>query len=350
MDELIPFGVSNAGYDGFPLYRQPRVHFAAGVPMLLPMQFPSMSHCDERVRLAIAETDGVQELSPKTKKWLHYGYKGFRAYLAATGVEGDWISGDLRRQCRLLDQWVRTLRSAGKKRATVSNYWRSNRNLFRRIASEDGLVNPFTYLPTPHPGNGRLQCLTPTDAAQVLAFASNDGRMSPLLRRRNAAIVGMMLLAGLRKSELLGVLVSDVDFVQKQVHVRAGKGRFGGKPRIVPMNEQLLTLCDAYQSARGRSTAAPTTHFFVANRATKALGETSLVRMFRRLSRETGIHVSPHVLRHTFCTLLSRAGVPDRLAREAMGHADLRILQRYQHIYPGELANAMERLRLDPLD
>jgi site-specific recombinase XerD len=57
--------------------------------------------------------------------------------------------------------------------------------------------------------------------------------------------------------------------------------------------------------------------------------------------------VSPHVLRHTFCTLLSRAGVPDRLAKEAMGHADLRILQRYQHVYPGELAGAMEKLRIE---
>ena len=53
------------------------------------------------------------------------------------------------------------------------------------------------------------------------------------------------------------------------------------------------------------------------------------------------------MLRHTFCTLVSRAGIPDRLAREAMGHADFKTLQRYQHVYEGELAVEMAKLTLD---
>jgi site-specific recombinase XerD len=333
--------------DGFPLFQQRRIRYGANVQVLQPMQFPSLSHCDARVRLAVEDTDGIQELSPATRKWLHYGYSGFRAFLVANDIVEEWISGDLRRQAQVLDAWVRGLRGSGKKRASVSAYWRAVRNLFRRIAREDGLVNPFEVLPSPHPGTARLRCLTPVDAAQVLAFVQNDGRRSPLLRKRNAAIVGTMLLAGLRKSELLRVRVSDVDFTTRQVQVREGKGRFGGKPRVIPMNAQLLDVAATYAAERARCAAAANEYFFVANRAAKALGETSLVRLFRQVSRDTGIQVSPHVLRHTFCTLLSRAGVPDRLAKEAMGHADLRILQRYQHVYPGELAGAMEKLRIE---
>lgn len=346
MSDVLPI-TSGVVVDGFPLFQQPRVRYGANIQILQPMQFPSLSHCDARVRRAVEETDGIQELSPTTRKWLHYGYSVFRRFLMTNHVVEQWVGGDLRQQAQVLDTWVRWLRTEGKKRSSVSSYWRAVRSLFRRIACEDGLVNPFEILPSPHPGTARLRCLTPTDAAQVLAFAQNDGRKSPLLRKRNAAVVGMMLLAGLRKSELLQVRVSDVDFTTRQVQVRAGKGRFGGKPRVVPMNAQLLDLATTYAAERALSRAAATQSFFVANRAANVLGATSLVRLFREISRDTGIHVSPHVLRHTFCTLLSKVGVPDRLAKEAMGHADLRILQRYQHVYPGELANAMERLRLD---
>ena len=72
----------------------------------------------------------------------------------------------------------------------------------------------------------------------------------------------------------------------------------------------------------------------------------TLRRIFERMSTKTGIHVSAHMLRHTFCTLLSLFGVPDRLAREAMGHADAKTLHRYQHVYDGEVAAAMERVAL----
>jgi site-specific recombinase XerD len=254
-------------------------------------------------------------------------------------------------QVRILDAWVSAMRDEGKARSTVNTRWRAMRAVFKRIAEQDGVINPFLFIRAPHPGDARLECLTPDAAAQVVLFALNEPARPTFVRTRNAALLGVMLLAGLRKRETLSLRIADVDMREEQITVRAGKGRHGGKPRTVPITDQLLSLCSAYISAREEhdkaAESAGVIAFFVGTRGTRALSDTTLKRVFARISRATGIHVSPHMLRHTFCTLLSRSGVPDRLAREAMGHADLRMLQRYQHVYPGELATEMRKLHLD---
>jgi integrase/recombinase XerC len=245
-----------------------------------------------------------------------------------------------------LESFIADLRQRDIARATITSYWRALRAILEVIRQEDGVANPFLFLRTPRPGQARLKCLTPEAAERVLTFVQNEATVRPTVRTRNAAIVGTMLLAGVRKSELLNLRVSHVAFESRTVHVVDGKGRDGGKSRTVPMTPQLYQLLKAYSTIReGIETGAP--EFYLGSHGVKALTATTLRRIFQRASSRTGIHVTPHMLRHTFCTLLSRFGVPDRLAREAMGHADFKTLQRYQHVYEGELAATMEQLALN---
>jgi integrase len=208
------------------------------------------------------------------------------------------------------------------------------------------MVNPFLYLKTPRPGTARMDCLTPEAAERILAFVQNEASLAPNVRTRNAAIVGIMLLGGLRRSEVLHLRVSHVDFVARTISIVNGKGRDGGASRVVPMTRQLFRLLQAHASNR-EDAAVGDPEFFLGTHGLGALSTTTLIRLFRRASDRTGIHVTPHMLRHTFCTLLSRFGIPDRLAREAMGHADIKTLQRYQHVYEGELAATIDRLALN---
>jgi site-specific recombinase XerD len=55
-----------------------------------------------------------------------------------------------------------------------------------------------------------------------------------------------------------------------------------------------------------------------------------------------------HVLRHTFCSHLSMCGAPARAIQEAAGHQDLRTTQRYMHLSPSALDEAIRRLNLRP--
>jgi len=51
-----------------------------------------------------------------------------------------------------------------------------------------------------------------------------------------------------------------------------------------------------------------------------------------------------HILRHTFCSLLAMRGAPARAIQELAGHADLTMTQRYMHLSPAALADAIRLL------
>lgn len=315
-------------------------------PSLLPLQFQSLEHLDERVDTACAQMSAVEGLSEKTVGWVRGAYVAFRRYLKDSDEGRAFLGGELSRQVRVLDGWVAYLRSRDTARSTINTYWRGMRVVCTRIQRADGVVNPFVFRRAPHPGQARLRCLTQDAAEHVMAFVQNDAGTPVQVRARNTAIVAVMLLAGLRKGEVLRLRVSAVDFTARVIRVVGGKGQHGGKHRTIPMTPQLLRILRVYSAIRERAeTDVP--EFFLGTRADDALSEMTLRRLFVRISRVTSIHVSPHMLRHTFCTLLSKFGVSDRLARDAMGHADYKTLLRYQHVYEGEVADAMTKVTLD---
>lgn len=324
----------------------PSQHGVFLAPSLLPLQFPSLEHLDARVAAACIQMSAVEGLSDTTIAWVRGAYAAFRRYLKETNADRTFLGGELSRQMRVLDGWVAYLRTADNARSTINTYWRGMRLLCTRLQREDGVVNPFVFRRTPHPGQARLRCLTQEAAERVLTFVQNDASATAQQRLRNNAIIAIMLLAGLRKSEVLRLRVSDVDFEAGVIRVIGGKGPHGGKHRTVPMTPQLARILRAYAAVRERA-VIDVPEFFLGTRGNEALGDITLRRLFDHISRVTGIHVSPHMLRHTFCTLLSRFGVPDRLAREAMGHADEKTLRRYQHVYEGEVAEAMMKFKLN---
>jgi integrase/recombinase XerC len=318
-------------------------------PSLLPLQFPSLEHMDERVARALHRIATVEKLSDRTQAWLRESYRVFRRFLAQDTPRAlQFVGGDLRRQMLVLDAWIAAMHQADLARSTVNNYWRAVRMLWVRVAREDGVVNPFLFLETPHPGSTEPKFLTQEAAEAVVLFVRNDARVSPRLRARNGALFAVMLLAGLRRAEVLNLNVKDVDFDSHVLRIRHGKGRHGGKPRTVPMTSQLEGICHEYVELVRQPAQTASPRFFLGTRLRTGLAESTLVRLFRRVSRRSGVHVTPHMLRHTFCTLLSKGGIADRLAREAMGHADFKTLQRYQHVYEGEVAAEMDaKLRLN---
>jgi integrase len=314
--------------------------------VLMPFQLPSLAHMDGAVRDIIERSRRVEGLSVVTGAWILGGYRSLRTFIVEHQAEARLLKGDIHTQSRLLEDWIGWLRARGTKRSTINSYWRAMVFVGARLQVGTGMVNIFRLLPAPHPGASRLRCLTREQATQVLAWVLHFDWRSSFLRARNAAIIATLLLAGLRRNEALQLLFDDVDLDNAVVHVRAGKGRHGGKPRSIPMTAQLHRILTRYVDAR-RERDIVTTAFFVSAREDAPLNLTALKRLFDLVSTATGIHVSPHMLRHTFCTLLSQSGMSDRLAMSAMGHADLRMLQRYQHIYSGEVAREIQKLRLD---
>lgn len=141
------------------------------------------------------------------------------------------------------------------------------------------------------------------------------------------AIITTAYAAGLRVSEVCGLRLADIDSQRMRIHVRAGKGK---KDRYVMLGESLLALLRQYYKA-----ARPQGEYlFPGQKPHRPLCTTSVIRVLRRVIRETGLtkRVTMHTLRHCFATHLLEAGTDIRILQVLLGHSSISTTLRYTHI------------------
>lgn len=115
----------------------------------------------------------------------------------------------------------------------------------------------------------------------------------------------------------------DVDIVNKQAHVREGKG---GKARTVPLSTRAARLLKAYRATR-RDNNPWVFYSREGNRMSKATVEYRI----RELAKQAGLQkkVTPHCLRHSQATHLLEAGMPIDMIQKILGHASISTTQVY---------------------
>jgi integrase len=310
------------------------------------MQFPSLAHFVDASEQVIDAAASVEGLSGTTVQWMRACIRSFAAYLRLSGADRAFLSGDIQRQGIVLEEWLVSLRTRALSRNTIRTYWNALHAVCARLQRRHHLANPFAYFQPPHLTPPHPRLLTKADAERLLLITRNYRWRTPLQRERNVAIIGLMLLAGLRRGEVLRLVVSDIDLDHGTIRVRNGKGRYGGKDRTAYAPPQLQEILRVYLRERDR---ARRTHpeLITSARVDAPIRATGIKRLFEVLSRITQMRVSPHMLRHTYATLLRASGVPDRVAMDLMGHASLTMLKRYSHVYDGEHADEARKLRLD---
>jgi integrase len=149
---------------------------------------------------------------------------------------------------------------------------------------------------------------------------------------RDLAIVGLMLLQGLRSQEVMDLNRDDVVLPEAQIRVR-GKG---DKTRFLPLAPEAVQLLDHY--LRLERPHAPTAPLFVSlkGRARGArMTPAGLRSLFRYHRRTTGVKIAnPHRFRHTFAADMLRAGVSLPALMRLMGHAHIQTTLVYVQVTP----------------
>ncbi|MEO6326896.1 MAG: site-specific integrase [Thermoanaerobaculia bacterium] len=321
-------------------------HLLHGLTPPKPFQFPSLAHLDETVDAAVQRARDTEGLRPTTLRWVSRSYRLFRGFLTASESDQRFLSGNIDEQVVVLEAWVADLRRREVSRVAINSYWRGVLSLFRWIGRRHSAVNPLLFAPTPRAGRMNPRVLTRKSAETVLEFVRNYPWRSALERTRNVTIVGLMLLAGLRRGETVRLLYGDVDPDGGTIRIRSGKGPNGGKDRTAYMPPQLRELLRSYQQRR-REAGRTHAEFLTSLRANTGISEGPIAKLFRFISKGSGVAVNPHALRHTYATLLRQAGIPDRVSMELLGHSSLSMLQRYSHVFSEEPGQAASRLTLD---
>ena len=138
----------------------------------------------------------------------------------------------------------------------------------------------------------------------------------------NTALIGTMVFAGLRVSEVARLELADVDFANCLIHVHNGKG---GKDRMLGLNARLKGMLEDYLKLRPGGDCP---RLFLAVKGT-GLTRDYIVRRLRQIQVRSGMPISAHDLRRTFATLNANAGRSINLIQLALGHADLATTQGY---------------------
>ncbi|NQX77420.1 tyrosine-type recombinase/integrase [Gilvibacter sp.] len=169
-------------------------------------------------------------------------------------------------------------------------------------------------------------------AATIEALNSQDGFESV----RDKLIVSLFYATGMRRSELINLKVSDIDFGQAAVKVLGKRN----KERIVPLLPGVLNDLKSYlDGERAEVVNQPDTPWLFLTAKGAKLYETLVYRIINSYFSITSSKVkkSPHILRHSFATHLLNEGADLNAVKELLGHASLASTQVYTHNSVAEL-------------
>lgn len=172
-------------------------------------------------------------------------------------------------------------------------------------------------------------------AVQVASIKKLDYSLA--IAVRTYAIVVLLLSTGLRVSELCDLKLGDIRLSERagMVVVRWGKG---GKRRQVPLNGDGRRALREWLAIRSSDT--PYLFMSEGGRMSRQLVQWHL----SQLGREIGVHLSPHLLRHTFGKSLVDAGEGLERVAQLMGHSDVNTTAIYTMASQVDLERAVEKI------
>lgn len=191
------------------------------------------------------------------------------------------------------------------------------------------LYNPASELQLPRqPKHLPRHILSVQEVEAILAEA--DAKTPQTLRDR--AMLETLYSTGLRRMELPGLALYDVDLTRRIVMVREGKGR---RDRVIPIGKRACAWIDKYLlESRPQLLVGDTEALFV-NDYGEPVPPEFLARKVKRYMMFAGVERkvgSCHLFRHAMATHMLDNGADTRFIQAMLGHADLSTTQIYTHV------------------
>jgi integrase/recombinase XerD len=179
----------------------------------------------------------------------------------------------------------------------------------------------------------------PKDFVGCLTDEQIETLVNATHRLRDKMIILMLNGTGMRKGELLGLKHEDIgdgsdNFVRVVRRNNPNEARVKGLERVIPVIPELLKMYNDYLIYEYPEVESDYVFINIwEGKIGAPMNPQVLNVMFRRLSQKTGIHVYPHLFRHTYATRVLKAGYsPDRV-KHLLGHKSVQTtLDIYSHV------------------
>ncbi|MDH4139999.1 MAG: tyrosine recombinase XerC [Coriobacteriia bacterium] len=260
-----------------------------------------------------------------------YSPHTLRAYATDLGAYLRWAEranvSPIELNHRQLRGYLAELDRARYARRTIARRLSSLRAFFAYLVQE-GVIDsdPASVLGTPKIPRS-LPRIAPSEVVDKLLDAPEPDTPEGL---RDRAVLELLYATGIRVGELSALDIDGIDLAGGQVRVM-GKG---SKERIVPLHKLAAERLSRYvRGGRPELVRGPSDALFLSTRGNR-LSTEAVRRMLNRHMDAVGValHVSPHVLRHTFATHLLEGGADLRSIQELLGHVALSTTQIYTHV------------------
>lgn len=227
---------------------------------------------------------------------------------------------------RDLRDFLGSLMRWGYDRSSVARKVSSIRSFFKFLKSRNIInQNPTLAFSAPKLERKLPSFLTQGAAEQLMDLQE--------LSIRDKAILELLYGTGIRASELTGLNVENVNFIDETIKVLGKRSR----ERIIPLTRKANIALKEYLRERGIPQDQSLPLFL--NKDKRRLSQRSLQRIVNRHIHKVAelTRMSPHTLRHTFATHLLEKGCDLRTVQELLGHSSIASTQIYTHLTPERL-------------
>ncbi|MCM1105240.1 MAG: tyrosine-type recombinase/integrase [Clostridium sp.] len=274
-----------------------------------------MGYCHDRKRL-----------DDKTLKAYRIDLRQYEDFCAGLS---DWAAKNV------LDDFITSLHRLYKPK-TVKRKIASLKAFFHYMEYKEVLhENPFARLDIRFREAKLLPKTIPFHMIQAFLsaiYAQKDQAKSEYQRRcciRDIAVMELLFATGMRISELCSLKPSDIDLESNNILIY-GKG---AKERMIQLgNREVISALELYRETF-RKEIGVCGYFFV-NRLQHKLSDQSVRFMINRYAELAGItqHITPHMFRHSFATLLLEQDVDIRYIQRMLGHSSISTTEIYTHV------------------
>lgn len=236
--------------------------------------------------------------------------------------------------------FIEHLDSQGLSAASKARKIACLRSFFKYLYVEEIIArNPVNGTPTPRINQKEVDYLTEQKAGKLLRTVSTCA--GPYYKSRDVAMITIFLYCGLRLSELVGIDKDDLNLEEGTMKVK----RKGGDEQQLPISEQVKDAVKRYLRDRDDDDPA----LFLSKRGSRIHKRTvtHLVKKYLEMARFKKDRLSPHLLRHSFCSFMLKNGTNIAVIQKLMNHKSLATTQRYLHVADQDLKNAVERIVLN---
>lgn len=178
------------------------------------------------------------------------------------------------------------------------------------------VIDPGTFT-RPRPIHRLPNVLSKDEVKRLLNAPNNE---------KHRVMLSLIYACGLRRSELLQLIPSDIERTRNLLRIRQSKGF---KDRVVPLSDRAIEMIDNYMARH-----KPKKYLFEGQWRGEAYSETSIEKVLKVACERAGIRkgVTLHWLRHSYATHLLESGTDLRYIQELLGHKSSKTTEIYTHV------------------